>query len=157
MLPPREDWATIKKIGWIRTNDTWIPTRTFVQGESRSQVYLDYAEPQPKVHYMKEFAIYGSRPYVVPSDTIAGWLLHYATVIAASFNRCSSVSFRFMRRSNTPLRQLGIFFMNMLRGQDSNLRTLGYEPRMIPLHHPVIRTGATIEQLTEASRNVSSD
>ena len=24
--------------------------RTFVQGESRSQVYLDYAEPQPKVH-----------------------------------------------------------------------------------------------------------
>ena len=23
---------------------------TFVQGESRSQVYLDYAEPQPKVH-----------------------------------------------------------------------------------------------------------
>ena len=27
MLPPREDWATIKKISWIRTNDTWIPTR----------------------------------------------------------------------------------------------------------------------------------
>ena len=25
-------------------------TRTFVQGESRSQVYLDYAEPPPKVH-----------------------------------------------------------------------------------------------------------
>ena len=24
--------------------------RTFVQGESRSQVYLDYAEPPPKVH-----------------------------------------------------------------------------------------------------------
>ena len=24
--------------------------RTFVQGESRSQVYWDYAEPQPKVH-----------------------------------------------------------------------------------------------------------
>lgn len=24
--------------------------KTFVQGESRSQVYLDYAEPPPKVH-----------------------------------------------------------------------------------------------------------
>ena len=24
--------------------------QTFVQGESRSQVYLDYAEPPPKVH-----------------------------------------------------------------------------------------------------------
>ena len=28
----------------------YMTIRTFVQGESRSQVYLDYAEPQPKVH-----------------------------------------------------------------------------------------------------------
>ena len=28
----------------------YMTIRTFVQGESRSQVYLDYAEPPPKVH-----------------------------------------------------------------------------------------------------------
>ena len=30
--------------------------RTFVQGESRSQVYLDYAEPPPKVHLYELFS-----------------------------------------------------------------------------------------------------
>ena len=32
--------------------------RTFVQGESRSQVYLDYAEPPPKVHLYERFYFY---------------------------------------------------------------------------------------------------
>ena len=30
---------------------------TFVQGESRSQVYLDYAEPPPKVHLYEDISV----------------------------------------------------------------------------------------------------
>ena len=143
---------------------------------------------QRHMDYKSKDSVITAADYVLPSETIARWLLHDATVITASLltmmlfrivsglwdevtphyvnwvvvlqgnhrkdlNRhpprgTSTASGQLvMERSTSLLRHL-----LELRGQDSNLRTLGYEPRMIPLHHPVLKTGATIGQLTEASQ-----